>query len=79
MPENKKSKDNNPKKQKRKFLDIFFAREEPDKDYIPELKTQWNTMNNGERVKFVLGAVVGLLIVLGGIILIIYLISILRI
>lgn len=78
MPEDKKSKDRNQKKQKRKLLDIFLTREQPDEDFMPELKAQWKTMNSGERVKFVLGAVVGLLIVLGGIILIILLIVALR-
>jgi hypothetical protein len=74
MPEGSKSNNNNQKRQKRKLLDIFLTREEPDKDYMPELKAQWNTLNNRERVKFVFGAFVGLLIVVGGIILIILLI-----
>jgi hypothetical protein len=78
MPEGSKPNNNNQKRQKRKLLDIFLTREEPDKDYIPELKDQWNTLKNRERVKFVFGAFVGLLIVVGGIILIILLISALQ-
>lgn len=75
MPEGKNSKDNNHKKQKRRLLDIFLTREEPDENYLPELKAQWNAMDNGERVKFILGALVGLIIILGGMFLIYYLIS----
>ena len=79
MPEDNKSNDKDQSKSKRNLMDLFLTREKPDEDYIPDLKDQWDEMNVGERIKFVLGAVVGLLIVLGGIILIIYLISILRI
>lgn len=75
MPEGKNSKDNNHKKQKRRLLDIFLTREEPDENYLPELKAQWNAMDNEERVKFILGALVGLIIILGGMFLIYYLIS----
>jgi predicted nucleotidyltransferase len=75
MPEVRKSKDNNQKKQKRRLLDIFLTREEPDENYLPELKSQWNAMDNRERVRFILGALVGLIIILGGMFLIYYLIS----
>jgi len=78
MPEEKNAKDKNQKQKKRNFLDTFLTREEPDDDYLPDLKTQWNAMNNAERVKFVLGAIIGLMIVLGGIVLIFLLISALR-
>jgi hypothetical protein len=78
MPEDSKPNKKNQKRQKRKLLDIFLTREEPDEDYIPELKAQWNILNNRERVKFIFGALVGLLIVVGGIILIILLISALQ-
>ena len=78
MPEDKKSKDNSRKKQKRRLLDIFLTREEPDENYLPELKAQWSAMNNGERVRFILGALVGLIIILGGMFLIYLLISALQ-
>ena len=78
MPEEKNAKDKNQKQKKRNFLDTFLTREELDDDYLPDLKTQWNAMNNAERVKFVLGAIIGLMIVLGGIVLIFLLISALR-
>ena len=79
MPEDKKTKDNSRKKQKRRLLDIFLTREEPDENYLPELKSQWNAMDNRERVRFILGALVGLIIILGGMFLIYYLISALQI
>lgn len=78
MPKEKNAKDKNQKRKKKNFLDTFLTREEPDEDYLPDLKSQWNAMNNAERVKFVLGAIIGLMIVLGGIVLIFLLISALR-
>jgi len=78
MVEDKKSKDNSQKKQKRRLLELFLTREEPDENYLPELKAQWNAMNNGERIKFIFGAIVGLIIILGGMFLIYYLISTLQ-
>ncbi len=78
MPKDNNARDKNAQKKKRGFLDIFLTREEPDEDYVPDLKAQWNAMNNAERVKFILGAIIGLIIVLGGIVLIFLLISALR-
>lgn len=78
MPEENNARDKNAQQKKRGFLDIFLTREEPDEDYVPDLKAQWNAMNNAERVKFILGAIIGLMIVLGGIVLIFLLISALR-
>ena len=78
MSENKKSKNDKSNKKRRGLMDFFLTREKPDEDYIPDLKTQWNAMNNVQRVKFILGAVVGLTIILGGIVLIFLLISALQ-
>lgn len=78
MSEEKKSNDKDQNKSKRNLMDLFLTREKPDEDYIPDIKDQWDKMDTGQRVKFILGAVLGLLIVLGGIILIIFLISALQ-
>ena len=69
MPENKKPKDKEPGK-KRTILGAFLAREEPDEDYIPDLKEQWHSMGRSERIKFILGGLVGLILFIGGITLI---------
>lgn len=66
MPSENSSKDKKSKKPKKGFLQAFFTREEPDEDYIPELKAQWHTMNKNERVKFLIGALAGLMILLVG-------------
>jgi len=58
------------KKEKKTLLGLFFAREEPDKAYFPDLKTQWRKMDQHERIKFILGALVGLIIIVGALILV---------
>jgi len=78
MAEQKKSKNSKKEKQKRKLLDIFLTREEPDQDFLPELKSQWKSMNKGERVKFIIGALIGLIIFVGGLILAYVILSALR-
>jgi len=74
--QNKKNSDEKPKKKPRKtILGAFFAREEPDKKYLPELKDQWASMEKGERVKFAIGAIVGLAIFIAALILVYMVIS----
>ena len=58
------------KKEKKTLLGLFFAREEPDKEYLPDLKTQWGKMDQKERIKFILGAIFGLIIFVGALILV---------
>ena len=79
MPEEINSNNKKHKgKRKSKLLEVFLTREEPDEDYLPELKAQWESMETGERIKFTIGAVIGLLIVLGGLFLVFLLITALR-
>jgi len=75
MARNNKKKSGHQEKQKRRFLDIFLTREEPDEDYMPDLKNQWTSMDQKDRIIFILGALFGLIIILGGLILIYILIS----
>ena len=47
-------------KPKRKtLLGWFLAKDEPDKDFLPDLQSQWGKMDRANRVKFILGAMVG--------------------
>jgi hypothetical protein len=62
--------DKEQKREKKSILGSFFAREERDKDYMPDLKSQWGEMNRKERGKFVLGAVFGLIVFIGALILV---------
>lgn len=65
MSTQKKQKPNQKKKKRKTLLGALFAREEPDEEYIPELKSQWEKMDDPERVKFVFGAILGLLLIVG--------------
>jgi|LDZU01.1.fsa_nt_gi hypothetical protein len=68
--QNKKNSDEKPQKKRRKtILGAFFTREEPDKEYLPELKDQWASMEKGERVKFIIGASVGLVVFIAALVL----------
>ena len=56
---------------------LVKKQDEKDGDYMPELQTQWQQMNAGERIKFVLGSVVGLLLFVGALVLSYYVLSML--
>jgi hypothetical protein len=73
---NQPSSEKPPIKEKRKPLSSWFVtREEPDKDYLPDLKSQWADMDSAERAKFVIGAIVGALLFFGALILVYWLLS----
>jgi hypothetical protein len=44
------------------LLSWFVSKEEPDKDYMPDLKSQWAKMTTPDRVKFILGGLIGLIL-----------------
>lgn len=75
MQNKKKSDDKQQKKTRKTILGAFFAREEPDKEYLPELKDQWGSMEKGQRVKFAIGAIVGLAIFIAALIMVYMVIS----
>ncbi len=56
---------------------LIKKQDEKDDDYIPELQTQWQQMNAGKRIKFVLGSVFGLLLFVGALVLTYYVLSML--
>jgi len=62
------------KQRKKSILGAFLAREEPDREYMNDLKAQWSIMNSAERRQFILGAVIGLLIFIGLVGLVLFLI-----
>jgi len=70
-------KKQSPEKQERKksILGSFFTREKPDREYIPDLKKQWSEMDSSHRIQFVLGAVIGLIIFIGSLVLAYFLLS----
>lgn len=54
---------------------LLFSRQERDEDYMPELKSQWEQMDSPDRIKFVLGGIVGLLLFIGALALVYFLLS----
>jgi hypothetical protein len=73
---NQPSSQKPPIKEKKKPLSgWFFTREDPDKDYLPDLKSQWAQMDNAERAKFVIGAIVGAMLFIGALTLVYWLLS----
>lgn len=77
MREKKQTGDKKQVKDK-SLLGSFFAREERDEEYIPELQSQWESMDSGKRVNFILGAVIGLVLFVGALILVYYLLMLIR-
>lgn len=76
------NKHNSAKKQtkpKSKSLLGLLVKKQTDKDedYMPELQTQWQQMSAGERIKFVLGSVFGLLLFVCTLVLTYYVLSML--
>lgn len=62
-------------RQRKSLSSWFFTREEPDKNYLPDLKTQWGIMTRAERVKFVFGALIGLLLFISALVLVYFLLT----
>lgn len=58
------------KKERKSFIESLFSRGKPDEEYIPDLKEQWSDMTTGEKVKFILGALFGLILFVGSIVLV---------
>lgn len=64
--------------QKPSLLNIFMAKEKPDKTFYPELKEQWKGLNLREKIKFIFGAFIGLIIIVGALALVYYLLILFR-
>ena len=75
MKPEKKSHKPEQKEDKKTLLGWFVSREEPDKDYVPDLKTQWGNMERIERTKFIMGAVIGAVIFIGALVLVYFILT----
>jgi hypothetical protein len=79
MKNNKITEEKQADKPKRSFISIFFGKQEPDKAYMSDLKLEWQNMDQKERIKFVLGAVFGLILFISALIVVyIFLSSMMR-
>lgn len=72
-----KKTNNNPPK-KKSLLSALLDRPEKDTTYMNDLQGQWDRMSRDERVKFVLGAVFGLVLFVAALIGVFILINYLR-
>jgi len=78
MPDTKDKQKKENQERKPSLLNVFLTREKPDKTYFPELKEQWQEMGRKERVKFVLGGIVGLVFFVGALLLVYYVLVLIR-
>jgi hypothetical protein len=70
MSKDKNSKTSSEGEKRKTLFGWFLARDEPDKEYLPDLKHQWEHMDRSDRVKFILGVLVGALLFIGSLILV---------
>jgi hypothetical protein len=73
-----KKPNNNPPEKKKSLLSALLDRPEKDTAYMSDLQGQWDRMSRDERVKFVLGAVFGLVLFVAALIGVFLLINFLR-
>jgi hypothetical protein len=73
-----KKTNNPPEKKKKSLLSALLDRPEKDTAYMSDLQGQWDRMSHDERVKFVLGAVFGLVLFVAALIGVFILINYLR-
>ncbi|QRN83560.1 hypothetical protein JR338_02055 [Chloroflexota bacterium] len=74
----KEKKPNNPQPPKPSLLQALMSRAEWDKDYKGDLQEQWKSMNNGERARFIAGAVFALTLFIAALVGVYFVINFLR-
>ena len=57
------------------LMQALFTRPEKDTEYMADLQNQWAIMSRKERIKFVTGAVFGLILFLGALIGVFFILS----
>jgi len=62
MNEKKEIKEKQEREKKNTILGSLLSRPEADKAYISDLQSQWKQLGRTERVKFIFGSIVGLLL-----------------
>lgn len=69
MPPKKPQQPQGDKRKRPTILSALFSPREKDEDFLPEIKAQWGSMAGKERLLFVLGALLGLMLFAGAIML----------
>lgn len=75
MSKDRDSRKTTQDEKKKSLLGWFVSREEPDQDYMPELKSQWENFDLAGRIKFILGAFIGAILFFGALFLVYLLLS----
>ena len=63
---------------KRSIMGSLLSRTERDKEYFVDLQSQWVSMDNTAKIKFVVGMVFGLVVFIAALGLVLYLLSVIR-
>jgi hypothetical protein len=73
----KKEKGSQPKDpdQRKSILNRLFSKPSRDETYLSDLKTQWAELDSSGRAKFVLGALIGVIVFIGALILAYFVLS----
>ncbi len=74
----KEKKSNNTQTSKPSLLQALMSRAEWDKDYKGDLQEQWKSMNDGERARFIAGAVFALILFIAALVGVYFVINFLR-
>ncbi len=69
MPKNNKQKQNSDPKEPETLFGRLFSRSSGDQAYISDLQAQWADLDRPDRVKFVFGALLGLALFVGALLL----------
>lgn len=63
------------KDKKKTLMGWFVAREEPDEEYLPDLKSQWAKMERTERIKFIFGGLFGAVVFIAALVLVYFILA----
>ena len=69
MSEKDKKSNHQDRDQRKSILGRLFSRPAGDQDYVPDLKDSWNTLDSTGRIMFIIGALIGLILFLGALVL----------
>jgi hypothetical protein len=70
-----KNKLENDQNKRKTILSTLFNKGDRDTTYRPDLQAQWSRLDPHQRVQFILGGVVGLVLLLGALLLAFFLLS----
>jgi hypothetical protein len=69
MPEKHERVREKDHEQQTSILGRFFSRPSRDEAFVTDLKTQWAALDSSGRVKFIIGALIGLVLFIGALLL----------